>query len=186
MKRTDLVIISLRLLAVYLLVMGLASLPAAVVSFISLLDFADPDSTVFLVSTSFNGFGYLLACLALWWLSPRIARLVEKGLPPDEAPETEFTPPVVLSIGLVLLGFLILSWAIPSLVRIAVALLLPSLDTHYVKTLATMGGAPRSLVPWSDILSTLVRMAFGTWLVVGSRGIAAFLKKVRYADRPMA
>ncbi|NIW20267.1 hypothetical protein GWN28_18280 [candidate division KSB1 bacterium] len=182
MKTTDLIIIALKLLAVYLSITGLTNLPPALASAFAILS-TDNTEAIFVVATSVHGLVYLIAGALLWGFSPKVARLIEGDIPQFEQEDNEFTVATVLTSGLIILGFFVLGDALPSLVRIGIAALQPSMDNNFPQVVANAAGARKSLIPWSDIVTMLVQLAFGIWLILGSRGIVAFLKKVRYAGR---
>ena len=67
-----------------------------------------------------------------------------------------------------------------------IAFLKPSLDDNFSQVVANAAEAREAIIPWSNIITMIVRIAFGVWLILGSRGIVAFLKKVRCAGRDAA
>ena len=182
MKTSDIITIALKLLAVYLIITGLISLPTALVSVIAAISSVDMDALFFVVS-SLHGLIYLAAGALLWSFSPKVARLIEGDIPQFEREDNEFSVSTVLTCGLIILGFFVLSDALPSLVRIVIAVLKPSLDDNFSQVIANATGTRKAIIPWSDIIAMIVRVAFGIWLILGSCGIVAFLKKVRYAGR---
>jgi hypothetical protein len=112
------------------------------------------------------------------------SRPAHRGRHPQfEREDNEFSVSTVLTCGLIILGFFVLSDALPSLVRIVIAVLKPSLDDNFSQVIANATGTRKAIIPWSDIIAMIVRVAFGIWLILGSCGIVAFLKKVRYAGR---
>ena len=185
MSRKDFTIIALRLMAIYLALTGLSSfMPTFGMAVTSLFDDFDSNSQLIgIVGTSY-GLLYLIACGILWPLAPKVAARIEGDLPPEEEKEkinNNYTNYLV--IGLTLLGFLILSDAIPTLVRIITAVLLPSFDTNYAKVLSNLNGKKVTIIPWSEIVFLLTQLSIGAWFILGSSGIITFLKKVRYAGR---
>jgi len=182
LKRSEVIVIALRLLSIYLLIMVLMSLPSALISLVAVMSASDTGAQQFAIPTMLYVIGYLVSFGVLWSFAPKIAKLIEGDMPEIETDKGEFTVTNVMIIGLALLGFLVLSKALPSLVKIAIAIMVPSLDAHFPKTLS-MGLGRKALIPWSDIAAVIVQIGFGSWLIMGARGIASFLKKVRYAGR---
>jgi hypothetical protein len=163
--------------------MCLTTLPSTFVSLFAVMTQTDSGSLLFVISASLYGIVYLGACALVWSLAPKIAKLVENDIPQFETEGHEFTVSNVMTTGLILLGFFVLSRALPSFVRILMAAMAPSLDTNFPKALSTLDGVQKALIPWSDIAAMVVQITFGSWLILGSRGIVTFLRKVRYAGR---
>ena len=174
---------ALRLLAIYLLIPGLTQFPTALASLYTTITVQGDQNEMMAIYTSLFGITYLIACAAIWTLSPRVAKFVEKDLPQLEAKENEFTTGNVLTIGVIILGFFVISKGIPALVKIVFATLLPSFDSSFDKMLSPLNGNQVTIIPWSDIVSVIVQIAIGIWFILGSKGIVSFLKKVRYAGR---
>lgn len=185
MKTTEIITIALKLMAVYLIITGLTTLPTALASLFAAVSSTDMDA-LFLIAAPLHGLIYLAAGALLWSFSPKVARLIEGDIPQFEREDNEFTVATALSCGLIILGFFVLSEALPSLLRIAVASLRPSLDDNFTKVIANATGVRKSIIPWSDIIAMMTRVALSIWLILGARGIVAFLKKVRYAGRDAA
>ncbi|MFA5517201.1 MAG: hypothetical protein WDA20_13025 [Desulfuromonadales bacterium] len=185
MKNAEIIIIALKLLAVHLIITGLISLPTALASVIAVISSTDTDA-LFFIASSLHGLIYFAAGALLWSFSPMVARLIEGDIPQFEREDNEFTVSTVLTSGLIILGFFVLSDALPSLMRIVIAVIKPSLDDNFTQVIANATGAREAIIPWSDSIAMIGRIAFGVWLILGSRGIVAFLKKVRYAGRDAA
>ena len=181
LKRTDYIIIALRLLALYLFVMGMTGVPSTLAAIFSATDFSSK-----LTAAAFGSYIviYLIAWLFIWFYAPKVAKLVEKDIPHSEGHETELNIPNVMSLGLVFLGFYVLTNAIPSFVQIIIAYIAPAYDTEFEKMVGTFSGEYTANVPWSNIASLIVQTAFSTWLILGSKGIVSFVMKVRFAGRP--
>ena len=184
MSRKDFTIIALRLMAIYLALSGLSSLlPTLGLAISTFFQNFDSNSQLMTIIGSSYGILYLIACGFLWPLAPKIAAFIEKDLQPEENEKLELNYTSCLTIGLTLLGFIVLSGAIPTLVKVVTAVLLPSFDTNYAKVLSRINGDKITIIPWSEILHLIVELFIGVWFVFGSSGIITFLKKVRYAGR---
>ena len=181
MKRTDYIIIALLLIALYLFVLGMTGAPSAIFAIFSASDLNSKLTAVVFGSYTVL---YLFAWLILWFYAPKAAKLVEKDIPHSEVHETELSVPNVMSLGLVFLGFYVISNAIPSLVQIIIAYIAPAYDTEFEKTIATFSGEYTANVPWSNIASLITQLAFSAWLILGSKGIVSFIMKVRFTGRP--
>jgi hypothetical protein len=185
MNRKDFTVIAIRLMAIYLALTAVSSLmPTFGMAFMVFFDSSDSSSQLFTVVGSSFGLFYLIACGILWPLAPKVADRIERDLPPEEVKEkSNDNYSNFLVIGLTLLGFLVLSDAIPTLVKIITAILLPSFDANYAKVLSSLNAEKVTVIPWSDIIYLITQLLIGAWFIFGSSGIVAFLKKVRYAGR---
>ena len=184
MNRKDFTIVALRLMAIYLALTGLSSLmPTFGMAITAFFDNFDSNSQLLIIVGSSFGIFYLIACGILWPLAPKMAAVIERDLQPEEKEKYDFNYSSCLVIGLTLLGFIILSDAIPTLVKIITAILLPSFDNNYVKILTNLNGKQTTIIPWSEIIYLITQLIIGAWFVLGSSGIVTFLKKVRYAGR---
>lgn len=191
MNKKEIAILALRITSLYFAILTLAQ----ITPFLSSLPFLFPsdysaDSTdlgtkTFLFSGILSLLVYFLAAGGLWRYAPKLADLILPG-PPGQSPEPrEMDLHSIEVFCISLLGLFILASAVPSLARIVFAAVWPQLDTAYNLT-STFAGERKVLIPYSEIISLVVKLAIGFWFTIGSAGILGLIKRVRELGRPTA
>lgn len=79
-----------------------------------------------------------------------------------------------------ILGFFILSNAIPQLPHILTVVIFPETNSSFPSTVYGLG-SQKTLIPWDDIVYLAVRLGLGFWFIFGSSGILYYISKVRNA-----
>ncbi len=171
MSREDCVAVGSRLFAIFLLITLLRSfLP----SMAALRE--QHDTATLMLSLVVLAFG-LAVCVVLWRFPLMIARRL---LPVMKEPRSEshMDASTTLSVGLTLLGFWALIYALP--------------DAFYWSTifLLTRGEQSRYFA-WSHeqvggIVSTLLQLILALWMIFGSTGIRRLLARYRYGRHDSA
>lgn len=185
MNIQSITIVSLRLLALY---WGLAAVSDILPILKSLLDFIardidDADAIYKLAMPLLWGVPYLVGCLVLWPLAPKISKLICKGFTSKQTPETELNTHNIQIAALSVLGFFILSSAIPTLIQILSVVLYPALNSNWDTMFYGLENQKKVLIPWDNIIYLVVRLALGIWLIIGAAGIQKTVQKIRSVGR---
>lgn len=174
--------VAIRIIALYLGLSALSSILPALGSLTSFFAGSDGSEALFM-TTMVAGYGllYLVGCAFLWPLAPQIAKAICKGFVHETTPDTELNTANFQTAALSILGFLILSGAVPSLVQILSAVVFPSLNSKYIAMPYGLDHKMVTIIPWSDIIYAVARLALGVWFVFGSSGIIHLIQKARSA-----
>ena len=174
-------IVAIRLIAIYLGLSALSSRLPALGSYFT----GSNSSDALLMAVLIAGYGllYLAGCAILWPLAPKITNAICKGFHQEQTPTTELNIANAQIAVLSILGFYILSLAVPSLVRIMTAVTFPSYNSKFNVISHGLNSELTTIIPWSDISFLIVRLAIGIWLVIGSTGIVNLVLKIRNAAR---
>lgn len=111
---------------------------------------------------------YVVIGTILWWQANRLATHMVSGMTEAQAPEVKVIETDIQPIAFSVVGLLILAEAFAS----AVSLLSTVLYQNWRSLLA-------SVTLYNDAVETVTRLAVGLWLLLGSRGLAKFLNRVR-------
>ena len=177
-------IVALRIIAIYLGLSALSSLLAALGPVATIFSPHSDSQTVFMsVILSILGLLYLFGCAILWPLAPRFANAICKGCEYELLPETEINTLNIQVAAISVLGFYILSSAIPSLIQIIGAVLFPVFNSRFETTLHGLDNKTVTLIPWSDLLFVSIRLALGFWFILGSSGLVNLTQKFRNAGK---
>jgi hypothetical protein len=173
-NRRDFAVLACRLIAVYLLLQSVFFLASLLHAGIAMA--VDPEQSA--GGTSLLEWSQLLvlalpiaAALLLLRFSEAIgSRLVPKGEEP--APSSPAVPGSWLAFGLVLIGVLDLVRSVPELASYLGYALSSAPDLFPVPLVERFG---------SGLIASALRVALGLWLVLGSRGIARVIGRLRGA-----
>lgn len=182
MNRSDFIIVALRLFTVYLLVMGFINLPLSFAPLFANMDVLGDGlgdmKKVFIIAISIQGGLYLVACVIVWRVAPRMANIVENGLPQFELQDNKLTAPTLLQVGLIIIGFLTVVKSLPSLVQTLFTVLMP---LYYGISPAEISSAKNlklgSIKLWAEIVLLIFKLLIGTFLILASYKIAFFTRK---------
>ncbi|HVS09668.1 MAG TPA: hypothetical protein VMS76_07310 [Planctomycetota bacterium] len=174
MNRRDFAVLACRLIAVYLLVESIFFFASFLHNWIAFA--LDPEAG--LPASDWNQWSHLallafpmVAALLLLRFSEAIgSRLVPKGEEP--APSSPAAPGAWLAFGLVLIGVLDLVRSVPELVNF-VGYAWSSAPELYPVPLVDRFG--------TGLIASALRVTLGLWLVLGSRGIARVIGRLRGA-----
>jgi uncharacterized membrane protein YhdT len=173
-NRRDFVVLACRLIAVYLLMQSLFFLASFLHGWLAIA--VDPDRSAGQLSLlEWSELAVLaipvFAALLLLGFSEAIgSRLVPKGVEP--APASTGAPRSWLPLGLVLIGVLDLVRSVPELASYLGYALSSAPDLFPIPLVERFG---------SGLIASALRVALGLWLVLGSRGIARVIGRLRGA-----
>jgi hypothetical protein len=176
MLNRDFAIIAIRLLALYIVVMTVNSLPA----YLGLIgtDFrGDPTGKAVLLSGIVGTALHFVMALCLWFYSPSIADIVTKGLSETAQPSEEFTLDRIQVVAVSLIGLFVLSSAIPGLFEVIFSYLYPETNPRYVRSINAMGKM-KPEIPVVDFVKVAVKLGLGFWFLLGANGIVAVVRAV--------
>jgi hypothetical protein len=170
-SREDIIAVASRLLAVYLAVVS-TQIPISLLSL--------PDSQPVEASLLFIQLGTaasILALAALLWFFP--LTVARRLLPVMRDPQPPVSVPgaLALSLALAVLGFWLLAKAVSDVVYWSTVLFFSS-----------RSAVPMEFLPEhkADMVTTVVELAIAATLILGNRGIASWVRRLRYgkaADR---
>jgi hypothetical membrane protein len=114
----------------------------------------------------------LATCAVLWFFSAGIAAI----LLPSSRATTDLTPPSLMqwqALGLICIGIFGLSRSIPDAVY----------WITFLNMAASSAEAPISMTAeqTASVISTVIEIGIGVWLVVGSKKLTAFIQQMRTA-----
>ena len=177
-------VVAIRIIALYLGLTALSSILPVLGSIASFFSSGNESDALFVTAmVTTYGLFYLVGCAILWPLAPKITDCICRGSLFEPSTETELNTKNLQVAALSILGFLVLSGAIPEMVRILAAVFFPTFNSEYPMIANGMGGGKTPIIPWSDIIYLTVRLCLGVWFVLGSSGIIYFIQKVRNAGR---
>jgi hypothetical protein len=174
MLKRDIAVIAIRLLALYIIVMAVNSLPA----YIGMIgtDFRDdPTGRAVLLSGIVSLTLDFLVAFGLWFYSPSIAGLITKDQSDSPQPSEEFTLDRVQVVAVSLVGLLVLSSAIPAIFEVIFSYLYPDTNPRYVRSISAMGKM-KPEIPIVDLVKVAVKLGLGFWLLLGANGIVALVR----------
>ncbi|MBN1142320.1 MAG: hypothetical protein JXB25_11095 [Deltaproteobacteria bacterium] len=178
MKSTDLLSVSLKIMGIYFVFLGLTDLPSALLGILGAMKQIE-FGTFFVLTTAVHGLSYFLFGSLLILFSSKIAKFIGRDSCDLKKEKDEFVTSSYLTLGLIILGFFILSSGLPRLVQIIFAIYIPALDSQFAKVLIDIHGNKKAIIPWSSIVAVATEIYLSIWLIFGSKGIVTFLKKVR-------
>lgn len=166
MTPQQILIVAVRLFAIFWFVVSLGHLVSAMRA-IDQFSMGGLDRLVFAVPVL-----QLVVCAFLWLFPATLSRRLLKG--GDEVERVE--SPVLIewqSMAMVILGLWTLSGGIPDAVYYVAYFL------SYDKLVTSLEDMLRA--QWPYLAATIVQIAIGIWLVLGARGLAALLTRLRGA-----
>lgn len=164
MKKEEIVAIAVRLFAIFLFVYAVRMVPGMVVLIrqeVESIDFIF--GLVFLAS-------HLLVALLLWVFALAIARTLLPGGKPGKAP-ARLALGDIQAVAFSVMGLWVLASAVPDIFYWG----------SFLYQTNVSGWGYRELSPENtgNIVSTLVELAIGLWLLFGARGLAGLVKMAR-------
>ena len=177
MPKKDIAVIAVRLLALYILVILLNSLPAYL-GMIGTNFRSDPMGKAILLSGLVSLTLNFILVSVLWFYSASIADLITRDMSEPAQPSEEFALDRVQVVAVSLVGLLVLSSAIPALFEVIFSYLFPESNPKY--TLSVIGLDRRKpVIPVVDLVKVAVKLGLGFWLLLGANGIVALVRGVR-------
>jgi hypothetical protein len=176
MLKRDIAVIAVRLLAIYVIVLTVFALPNYM-QFAGSNFYDDHTGRAVLISGIVGLILDFAVGVALWFYSPSIAELITKGLFEPSQPSEEFALDRVQVVAVSLVGLFILSSAIPALFEVIFSYLFPETNPRYVRSISAMGKM-KPEIPIVDLVKVAVKLGLGFWLLLGSNGIVALVRKV--------
>ena len=172
----DIVIIAIRLIALYQIVVAVRSMPSQIHSFFA-FPAMDPTSVAVVRSGFISSGTHLLVALLLWFFSSRLANMVWEGQDDNMPIPDGFSLSEIQVTAISILGLAILSDAIPSLFNLIITNIFPKSNPRYVYTLE-MSGKFEAQIPIADYASVGIKILFGLWFLLGSHGIVNAVTKL--------
>jgi len=174
MQKNDFAIIAVRLLALYIIVMTIYSLP----NFLSMIGSnisTDPTSRAILLSGIIATALQFVMGIGLWFYSTSFAHLITKNL--SEKPQTveDFTLDRIQVVAVSLVGLFVLSSAIPALFEVIASYQFPETNPRYVRSISVMGKM-KPEIPVVDFVMVAVKLGLGFWLLLGSNGVVGVVR----------
>jgi len=163
----DIAFILCRLLALYFVYVAVLSIPQGLFALSSAFGAGRPQGVELFYQPSLwlvlaSPILSLAMVVLLWFGAGWLSRGVAKGAPEDKS---VWSPEALLSVGVVLLGLVLLSFALPRAV-------------FYLLFLANVAGGDNSF-QLASLVSAVVSGLVGIGLILGSLGIADFLARLR-------
>jgi hypothetical protein len=182
MLEKDFAIIAVRLLALYIVVMTVNSLPAYLGMIGSKISM-DPMSRVYLISSIIGTALHFIVAIALWFYSTSLADLITKGLSETVEPSEGFTLDRIQVVAVSMVGIFVLSSGIPEFFRMIISYLFPELNPRYLGSISSMGKV-KGEIPVVDLVMVAVKLGMGFWLLLGSNGIVAAVRAIWAKGKP--
>ena len=182
MLEKDFAIIAVRLLALYIIMMTVYSLPIYL-GMIGTYFSRDPMGKVALLTSVIGTALQLIMGLCLWLFSPSLADLITKGLSETAQTKEDFTLDRIQVVAVSMVGLLVLSSAIPELVKMIVSYLFPEINPQYVGSISLMGKI-KPEIPVVDLVMVVVKLGLAFWLLLGSNGIVAAVRAIWAKGKP--
>ena len=165
MSREDWIAIASRLFAVFLAVTVARYIPSA----FALIGQEGPQPSFILIAAVITA--SFAICALLWFFPLTVAR---KLLPVMKEPRSEsrMDESTTLSVGLTVLGFWVLAYAVPDIL-------------YWITLIYSIRSMDAMSYMWTpeqtaSVVTTVAEIAFGLWLVLGSSGIKRGLFRLRY------
>jgi len=176
--------VALRIIAVYLGLSAISSLLSALGPIASIFSPHSDSQTVFLsIVLTILGSLYLIGCIIIWPFAPRFAKAICTGCEYETLPKSEINTSNIQVAAISVLGFFILSSAIPSLIQIVSAVLFPVFNTRFETTLQGLNNKSVTLIPWSELIYIIIRLVIGFWFILGSSGLVHLTQQFRNAGK---
>lgn len=115
----------------------------------------------------------LVACLVLIY-AKKLAIFITRDLENDVITLEEANYDLIQAIGFSLLGMYLLIHAIPATIKILASYAFPATNNKY--EVSVLPNSLKTKIPLPDILSVVVQLVIGVWLLLGSKRIATLLK----------
>jgi hypothetical protein len=181
--RQEIAELACKVIAVWILVEGVLGIAPLFVFLFTVFLITDPRQTFTMSSyAAIPALGQLLVGAFCWKLSRRIARrMVRRN--PTPVVRTDLDPDTLLAIALTVLGMYIL-WTACHGICVTIAQ-----ELYFVRMANSLYASPYSAMPHHDgqwyggIAARVFSIAFGIWLVFGSRGITRIIKHIRGEER---
>jgi hypothetical protein len=176
MLKKDIVIIAVRLLALYVIVLTVFSMPNFI-NFAGIDISTDPTGRAVLL-TGITGLALdMVLGLLLWFYSPSIANLITKEMHESPQIKEEFTLDRIQTVAVSLAGLFVLSSAIPALFEMIFSYIFPETNPRYVRSISVMGKM-KAEIPVVDLVVISVKLGLGFWFLLGANGIVAVVRAV--------
>lgn len=176
--------VALRIIAVYLGLSAMSSLLAALGPIATIFSPHSDSQTVFMsIILSILGALYLIGCIIMWPLAPRFAKAICTGCEYETLPKSEINTSNLQVAAISVLGFFILSSAIPSLIQIVSAVIFPVFNSRFETTLQGLDSKSVTLIPWSELIYVVIRLVIGFWFILGSSGLVHLAQQFKNAGK---
>ena len=176
MQKKDIVIIAVRLLALYVIVMNVWHLPSYV-SMIGLGLKEDPVGRAIAITGIIGLVSGFVIGIVLWFYSTSLANLITKDLPKASPSKKEFTLASIQVVAVSVVGLIILSSAIPALVEVIISYIFPTANPNYVRSLDIMGKM-KAEIPISTLVTIALKLGLGFWFLLGAKGIVTVIREI--------
>lgn len=176
MQKKDIVIIAVRLLALYIILTTVYNLPDYL-GVIGLHLDQDALGRTFLITHIISAVIKFIIGIALWFYSTSLANLITKDLPESSPSKKEFTLAHVQVVAVSLIGLFILSSAIPHLLEIIISYIFPAANPNYVRSL-DIAGNKKVEIPVTILITVALKLGFGFWFLLGANGIVTAIREI--------
>jgi hypothetical protein len=167
-------VVFIRIFAGYLFVNS-AITSAAFFAFLAKLGSSDQSYKTYTSVTALGTLALLFVGFVLMLKSKTIARYITRDLESETVEFNATSYQVLQGVGFSLLGMYLLTHALPHTVKILASYLFPTPSNKY-EIFVTPSGY-KTKVPLPEIIEALTQIVLGFWLLIGSKGIAAAVKK---------
>lgn len=166
-------VVVIRGIALWIIASAISAIPAA----LAMLKLADtttqtPDSFNLLIVI--GALSHLLLAALLLIYAKKLARFATRGQENVILQTSEVDYSSLQAVAFSVLGAYILIYDIPTLLKIVAITFLPASGGTDGEFLLP----PRSSVPLGTIVEEAARVAFGLWLVLGSKGMAETIRRI--------
>ena len=136
--------------------------------------FATDTFSSLLMEAGLGSLAQLLIASLVWIYAKRLATFITRDLGNDVITLEETNYELIQAIGFSILGMYLLIHAIPATVRIIASYAFPAPNNKY--DVIVLPHSYKVKIPLPDILSVVVQVGLGLWLLLGSQKIASFIK----------
>lgn len=180
MKIKDLAFVLVRILALYVIVQGIGQL-ANLFQLLYLYNtagvFTSLSTGLFVSTFVASALVYFLAGWLLWSQSGKLVRYMARGMDSADSPQEDNSNSVArkewYSLGLTLVGIVLVAWNIPSLIGHIVQLIQYAAD----EVPSAFASARRQT--WIQIVADVLKLAIAFVLIFRADGIAGLIRKIR-------
>jgi hypothetical protein len=176
MQKKDIAIIAVRLLALYVILVTVYTLP----DYLGVIELNLGDDALgraFLTTHIIGVVIKLIIGIAFWFYSTSLASLITKDLPESSRSTKEFTLENIQVVAVSVVGLIILSSAIPALVEVIISYIFPEANPSYVRSLDIMGKM-KAEIPVTTLVTIALKLGLGFWFLLGAKGIVTVIRGI--------
>ncbi len=136
-----------------------------------------------MAATGFSTLTLLLLASGVFIYAKKIAGYITRDLENGTVELCDSTYEILQAVGFSLLGMYLLMHTVPAIVKIIASYAFPAPNNKY--DVFVMPSGYKTKIPLPDILEVVAQLGLGLWLLVGSKGLAAAVKRAWAKGRTM-